>query len=254
MLTTIPIPLELTTLKLACAEIINMDFWWLCYYGWEGGKEKGGLVAVRPGRLFLMWARALSFHTAHVCALQQRKRRRASPNENAHVYAYSARRETEEWLTTQTDSGFFRQPFAWAVCRLRFYFNLHLWWLQTAAAASSLQKPLLSLVISRKQGYYGCQDPQLCMCALRSGVEPRSQMDNSKRVNPTAGTLGDRVLTRTLCLLSPSSPLFASEHLGSTLPFVSMLSSCWAESALRRALFLGPDAHCWSRLSDGHTP
>lgn len=99
LLTTIPIPLELTTLKLACAEIINMDFWWLCYYGWEGGKESGGLVAVRPGRFFLMWARALSFHTARFCALQRRRRRRSFPNENTRVYTYSTHRETEKWLT-----------------------------------------------------------------------------------------------------------------------------------------------------------
>lgn len=66
----------------------------------------------------------------------------------------------------------------------------------------------------------------MCLHALRSGVESQSQMNDSKRVNPTAGILGDRVLTRTLWFFPPSSLFFASEHLACTHTFVSMSSSC----------------------------
>lgn len=96
----------------------------------------------------------------------------------------------------------------------------------TSRSSFCTSEAFIVINLSSKQGHYGRQDPQLCLYALRSGVESQSQMDNSKRVNSTAGILGDRVLTRTLCFLSPSSLLFAPEHLASTRTFVSLSSSC----------------------------
>lgn len=71
LLSTIPIPLELTTLKLARSKIINMAIWWLCYYAWEGGGE-GGLVAVRPDG-FSWCGRNLWASTPHASVLCNRK-------------------------------------------------------------------------------------------------------------------------------------------------------------------------------------